>query len=63
MREFMTSDGLRDVFVERIVPEMKESVFSKVGDRRVQGSINDLVYCAKVMLIQQERSPSMSQCR
>src|SRR5512133_791999 len=43
----MVQDGCGALFKERIIPAGNEVVFSKTGDRKVMGSINDLVRCAK----------------
>jgi len=48
MREFMTIDGNILVFQKYIEPLIKEISFSKIVDRRVMGSMNDLVFQAKV---------------
>lgn len=47
MIDQMLKDGCGDLFKERIVPAGNEVVFSKTGDRKLMGSINDLVHCAK----------------
>jgi hypothetical protein len=50
MREFMTIDGNMLVFQKYIEPLAKEISFSKILDRRVMGSMNDLVFQAKIHL-------------
>ena len=50
MREFMTIDGNKVIFEKYIEPQDKEIYFSKIIDRRVTGSMNDLVFQAKVSL-------------
>ena len=57
MGEFMTDDGYEFVFHRLIVPRTGRISFSKVGNRRVLGSINDLVLQAKFHLIEGELSP------
>lgn len=56
--EYMTAEGGGDLFQQGILPHAGRVVFSKTGDRRVLGSINDHVICAKVYLDDQmECSP------
>ncbi len=43
----MIKDGCGALFKERIIPAGDEVVFIKTGDRKVMGSINDLVRCAQ----------------
>jgi hypothetical protein len=57
MSEFMTDDGHEFLFQRFIVPRTGRISFSKMGDRRVLGSINDLVFQAKVHLVEGEVSP------
>jgi len=57
MREFMTIDGNKIIFEKYIEPQDKDIFFSKTVDRRVTGSMNDLVFQAKIHLIEERRSP------
>jgi hypothetical protein len=50
MEEFMTLDGNKVVYDNFIEPESKRIFFSKIVDRRVSGSMNDLIFQAKVYL-------------
>lgn len=47
IHEYMLADGLASVFVEHISPYTREVSFSKANDKRVLGSMNDLIYQAK----------------
>lgn len=53
----MIKDGCGALFNERIIPAGNEVVFSKTGDRKVMGSINDLVRCAKAHIEYGEDTP------
>ena len=57
MSEFMTDDGNEFLFRRLIAPRTGTISFSKMGDRRVLGSINDLVIQAKYHLLEDELSP------
>ncbi len=57
MKEFMTSDGNKEIFEKIIEPEDQNIFFSKIVDRRVMGSMNDFVFQAKIHLIEGQRSP------
>jgi len=57
MSEFMTDDGNEFLFRRLIAPRTGTISFSKMGDRRVLGSINDLVIQAKFHLVEGELSP------
>jgi len=50
MREFMTIDGNKNIFHKYIEHQAKEISFSRIVDRRVMGSMNDLIFQAKVHL-------------
>lgn len=57
MKEFMTIDG-NEVIYEKLIELMKQSIsFSKIVDRRVLGSMNDLIFQAKIRLIEGQQSP------
>ena len=58
MREFMTVDGNEFLYEKYIEPQGNEMFFSKIVDRRVTGSMNDLVFQAKVHLDMRQLSPS-----
>ena len=53
----MTIDGNKIIFEKYIEPQDKEIYFSKIIDRRVTGSMNDLIFQAKISLIEERRSP------
>lgn len=57
MREFMADDSNEFLFRRLIAPRTRDISFSKTGDRRVLGSINDLVFHAKIHLVEGEMSP------
>lgn len=50
MYEFMTLDGNEDLFEKYIEPETYRVFFSKTVDRRVTGSMNDLIFQARYYL-------------
>lgn len=52
MRQYMREQGDGDLFHRFIEPETQEVSFSKTGDRRVTGSMNDLIHMAKFHLIE-----------
>jgi hypothetical protein len=58
MDQFMRDDGLEFIFRRLVVPHLGTFQYSKAGNRRVLGSMNDLIYYAKVLLIQRQMSPS-----
>jgi len=51
-KEFMTIDGNKVIYEKFIEPENKRIFFSKIVDRRVSGSMNDLIFQAKMHLIE-----------
>jgi len=57
MAELMAQDGLEFLFRRLIVPHTGRIWFSKATDRRVLGSMKDLIVQAKYYLIEQEMSP------
>jgi hypothetical protein len=57
MDQFMREDGLEFIFRRLVVPHLGSFQYSKAGDRRVLGSMNDLIYYAKVLLIERQMSP------
>lgn len=50
MREFMVVDGNKNIFQTHIEPLVNDISFSRMTDRRVMGSMNDLVFQAKTHL-------------
>jgi len=58
LRELMAEDGKEFLFQRFIAPRTGRVTFSKTGDRRVLGSINDLVYHAKLQLLVDGLPPS-----
>ncbi len=57
MREFMRDDGHAFLFERLIAPSTARVAFSKPLNRSVIGSINELVFQAKFILIEREMSP------
>ncbi len=57
MGEFMRDDGHVFLFERLVAPSTARVTFSKPLNRAVIGSMNDLVFQAKVLLIEQEMSP------
>lgn len=57
IREFMEDDGQQLAYRKFIKPEGETVSFSKALNRSVTGSMNDLVYHAKMWLIERELSP------
>jgi len=57
MREFMAYDGCEFFFRRLIVPHTARISFSKATDRRVIGSMNELILEAKFYLIERQMSP------
>jgi len=57
LREFMIDDQREHMYRLRIAPLISTIKFSKTGDRRVLGSINDMVFLAKVNMIEGNLSP------
>ena len=58
MEEFMIMDGNQVIYENHIEPESQITYFSKIIDRRVSGSMNDLIFQAKVHLAEGFKSPS-----
>ena len=57
MAEYMSKDGYEFLFRGFIASEAKEVIFSKLTNRHVIGSVNNLVYFAKCYLIESQLSP------
>ena len=57
MKEFLTMSGNNVIFQTLIEPQDQEVFFSKIIDRRILGSMNDLVFQAKVHLIECHQAP------
>jgi hypothetical protein len=57
IREFLEDDGQSFVYTKFIAPESGVISFAKALDRSVTGSMNDLIQCAKVWLVEEELSP------
>jgi hypothetical protein len=57
MGEFIRDDGHAFLFERLIAPSTARVAFSKPLNRAIIGSMNDLVFQAKVLLIEQEMSP------
>jgi len=57
MKEFMLIDGNELAYERFIEPERERIFFSKIVDRRVLGSMNDLIFQAKIHLAHGNKSP------
>ena len=57
MSEFIRDDGYQFIFERLVAPAMAHVSFSKTLNRAVTGSINDLVFQAKVHLVERQMSP------
>jgi hypothetical protein len=57
MHDFMIIDGNEVMYENFIELESKIIYFSKIVDRRVSGSMNDLIFQAKVDLIEGHKQP------
>jgi hypothetical protein len=57
MADFMNDDGFQFHFRRFIAPAAKEVQFSKLSDRRIIGSMNELVRIAKIHLTERQLSP------
>jgi len=55
--EFMIDDRREHIYRLRIAPAAATVQFSKTGDKRVLGSINDMVFLAKVNMIEGNLPP------
>lgn len=51
LREYMESDGLKDFFNTYIYPYTTTVTFSKIDDKRILGSLNDLIFQAKCNML------------
>ena len=58
MWEFMRINGYKSIFEKYIEPLDQDIFFSKIIDRRVMGSMNDLVFQAKMHLSMGNLSPA-----
>jgi hypothetical protein len=58
LREFMEDDHRGFLYKRRIAPYTNRIIFSKTTDRRVLGSLNDMIYQAKVRLVEWNLSPN-----
>ena len=56
MEEFMIMDGNQVIYENHIEPESQITYFSKIIDRRVLGSMNDLIFQAKFYLSEGQKS-------
>lgn len=57
MSEFLDHNGLGSIFEESIASTTRQVTFSKALNRSVTGSMNELVYMAKLNLIERGMSP------
>jgi hypothetical protein len=59
MKEFMIMDGNQVSYENNIEPESQITYFSKIIDRQVSGSVNDLMFQAKVYLSEGQKPLSV----
>ncbi len=57
IREFMEDDGQQFAYQRFIAPASRTVSFSKALNRSVTGSMNDMIFHAKMWLIEDELSP------
>jgi hypothetical protein len=57
MDQFMREDGLEFIFYRLVVPHLGIIRYSKVGNRQVLGSMNDLIRSAQFFLTERQASP------
>jgi hypothetical protein len=57
IKETLCDDGLEFIFSRLIVPHLHIIRYSKTGNPRALGSMNDLIYSAKRFLIERQMSP------
>jgi len=57
LRDVMEEDGFRLIYERRVAPQAASVSFAKSLNRSVTGSMNDLVFQAKVHIIEGELSP------
>lgn len=57
LAEFLCQDGYEFQFRRLIAPNAVETLFVKLSDRRVLGSMNDLIRMAKWHLVEEQLSP------
>jgi hypothetical protein len=63
MREFMTDDGCEFLYRRLIAPHTARVSFSKATDRRVIGSMNELIFESKFYLVERQLSPFETSCQ
>lgn len=51
LRDYMELDGISSIYYSQIMPYADEITFSKTNDRRILGSMNDLIKQAKVYML------------
>lgn len=56
LRDFMVHDGLEAIYTKYIVPVAKTVSFSKALNRSAIGSMNELIGCAELYLVERELS-------
>lgn len=56
LQEFMEKDGLSIAYEDFVAPSCCQIGFAKSWNRSVTGSMNDLIQCAKIWLIEAELS-------
>lgn len=57
IREFMIDDGQEFIYKRFVALATNEVLFSKALNRSVTGSMNDLIRCAKLWLVERDLSP------
>jgi hypothetical protein len=57
MRGIMSADGYLSIFEDAIAPAFYPAALAKGENRRVIGSMNELIYQARTRLVEQDLSP------
>jgi len=57
IQEVLAASGRKFVWQQHISPATKAVRFARFSDRRVMGSMNDLIYAAKIHLVERGASP------
>lgn len=52
LRDYMALDGMAYLFGAHIAPHVDSATLCKAGDRRILGSMNDLIYQAKRYMLE-----------
>jgi len=63
LHQYMVTDNTAHLFDAHITPDIDTVTFCKAGDRRVLGSVNDLIYHARLGLLESGYPPTMVMSR